>query len=133
MALRVEVKAKLLISNDNSSNPTDIAFNSGDKSDVNTDDFAEATSKVLKLAPSAADEEVDLDNIASVRRIMILTDAEQVSVTLVPTGAVLADCTAIPLEANCPFVMGTLGLVKVYVSNGDGAASATVKIGAAGN
>lgn len=132
MSLRVEAKAKLLISNDNSSNPQDIAFNSGDKIDINTADYDEATSKVLNIAALTTDEEVDLDNIAQVSVLFILTDVDTISVTLVPTGAVLADCTALPLLANVPMLIGS-DLAKVYVSNSDAMDSATVKIGAAGN
>src|SRR5689334_19781197 len=132
MALRVEAKAKLLISNDNSATPQDIAFNSGDKSKVDSSTYAEATSKVLKVGPSAVNEEVDLDNISSVAALFLMTDDTQVSVTLVPTGKVLADCSAIKLLPGYPMVLGS-ELIKVYVSSADSLGSATVKVGAAGN
>lgn len=132
MPLRVEAKAKLLISNDNLATPQDIAFNSGDKCKVDSASFAEATSKVLKVAASAVDEQVDLDNITSVAALFLMTDDAQVSVTLVPTGKVLADCSAIKLRAGYPLVIGS-DLAAVYVSNADSATFATIKIGAAGN
>lgn len=132
MPLRVEAKAKLLISNDNVANPLDIAFNSGDKIDINAADYDEATSKVLNVAALTTDEEVDLDNITGVSVLFMLTAADTMSVTLVPTGAVLADCTALPLLPNVPLLIGS-DLVKVYVSNSDAMDSATIKIGAAGN
>lgn len=132
MALRVEAKAKLLISNDNSANPQDIAFNSGDKSLIDAALYAEASSKVLKLAPSTVDEQVDLDNITSVASLFMMTDALLVSVTLVPTGKILSDCSAIKLIPNHPMVIGS-DLAAIYVSNADAGASASVKIGAAGN
>lgn len=132
MALRVEAKAKLLISNDNVATPQDIAFNSGDKSLVDSATYSEASSKVLKLAPSTVDEQVDLDNITSVASVFLMTDDAEVSVTLVPTGAVLADCTAIKLTAGHPMLVGS-DLAAIYLSNADDEASASVKIGAAGN
>lgn len=131
MALRVEVKAKLLISNDNLANPQDIAFNSGDKQDVNTADMAEAASEVLKIDPSVTDQELSLGSITSVSRLFLYTDNEDVSVTLVPTGKVLADCSAIKLLAGVPCVLGS-DLVKVYASNADDEDSATLRFGVAG-
>lgn len=133
MPLRVEAKAKLLISNDNVATPQDIVFNSGDQSKIDAAvTFSEATSKALKVAPSTVNEEVDLDNIASVACLFMLTDGTDVSVTLVPTGKTLGDCSAIKLRAGYPMVLGS-DLAKVYVSNADAANSAVIKIGAAGN
>ena len=132
MALRVETKAKLLISNDNVATPQDIAFNSGDKTKVDSATFNEATSKVLNVAPSAVNEQVDLDNISSVAALFMMTDSSDISVTLVPTGAVLADCTAIKLLPGYPMVIGS-ELIAIYVSNANALNSAYVKVGAAGN
>lgn len=132
MALRVEVKGKLLISNDNCANPQDLAFNSGDKSKIDTTSYQEATAKVLKIAPSTVDEQVDMDNIASVAMLFISTDDTQVKVTLVPTGGILADCLPLKLLAGYPMIIPS-DLAAVYVSNADTSGSATIKIGAAGN
>lgn len=132
MALRVEMKAKLLISNDNSATPQDIAFNSGDKTKIDSSAFAEASSKVYKLAANTTDEQVDLDNITTVGGLMVMTDDDDVSVTLVPTGKTLGDCSALPLLAGYPLVIGS-SIIGIYLSNADLTDAKTVKIGAVGN
>lgn len=130
--MRTEVKAKLLISNDNSAQPQDIVFNSGDQSKVDSSVFNESSSKILGLDPSTVDEQVNLDNITSVAVLMMFTTAPAVSVTIVPTGAVKADCSPLKLAAGYPLVIGS-DIAEIYVSNADTLASAKVRIGVAGN
>ncbi len=131
-ALRVYIKNKVTISNDNSGNPQDIVHGTGDKEFVDTATYNEGTSKSLKVAPSTTDEQVDLDNITSVAILSILTDSADVSVKIVPTGSVLADVVAMKLLPNVPFTMGS-DIAEIYVSNASATDSAKVKIGAAGN
>lgn len=130
--MRVELKSKLLISNDNNANPTDVVFNSGDKLVTNTADFAESTSKLLDLAPSVSEQQVNLDNIASAKVVMLYTEADGIEVILVPTGSVKADCAALKLNAGYPMSFGS-DIVAIYLSNTSSATSAKVRVGAAGN
>src|SRR4051812_32918287 len=107
MSLRIELHGRLTVSNDNSPSPSDVVFQSGDKSLVDTSTYGEGTSKVLNLAPSAANQQVNLDAIASVAALFVLAEGSTVSVTLVPTGKVLGDCSALKLLANCPLIIGS--------------------------
>jgi hypothetical protein len=132
MSVRVEAHGKLLISNDNTSSPVDIVFASGDKSLIDATTYNEATSKVLPLAPNAVNVQVNLDAIVSVAMLFVITSSALVSVTLVPTGKVLANCSALKLIPNMPLVIGS-DIAAVYLSNADTGNTAQVKIGAAGN
>ena len=132
MSLRVELRGRLTVSNDNSSVPTDVVFQSGDKSLVDSSTYNEGTSKVLVLAPSATNQQVNLDAIASVAALFILSEGTQVSVKLVPTGADPSDCSPLKLLQNCPLVIGS-DIAAVYLTNADSGSSAKVHLGAAGN
>jgi hypothetical protein len=132
MPLKIEAKAKLLISNDSGANPQDVAFNSGEKAVLDTTTYNEATSKVLNLAASTVDQQVDLDGIVSVALLFIITSSPDCSVTLVPTGKTLAECSALSLLPNAPLLVGS-DIVEIYLSNASATTAASVKLGAAGN
>jgi hypothetical protein len=132
MSLRVELHGRVTISNDNSQSPTDIVFQSGDKSLIDSTSYGEGTSKVLSLSPSTVDQQVNLDAITSVAVLYLLAESASVSVKIVPTGKVLADVSALKLLQNCPLIVGS-DIAAVYLSNSDSNSSAKVHLGAAGN
>lgn len=132
MALRVEATVKFIVSNDNVPNPKDIVIQALNKGNINFSSYNEATSKVLRVAVSVTDEQVDMDNILSAAFIYMLTDSDDVSVILVPTGKVKADCSAIKLLANFPLLVGS-DIKEVYVSNANATDEAVIHFGAAGN
>jgi len=132
MSLKVEAKAKLLISNDSGANPQDVAFNSGEKSITDTTTYNEATSKVLSITANTVNQQIDLDGIVSVALLFIITASSDCSVTIVPTGRTLAQCSAIALLPNVPLLMGS-DIAEIYLSNANATTAASVKLGAAGN
>lgn len=130
--MRVEVKAKLLISNDNLANPQDIVFSSGDQSKIDSTTFSEADSKLVDLPASTTDQQVNLDNIASAVVIMAYTTADTCKITLVPTGSVKADCSPMKLLAGYPLVIGS-DIAEIYLSNTSSSTAIKVRVGIAGN
>ena len=132
MSLRVEAHSRLTISNDNSASPTDIVYGPGDKSFVDSSTYNEGTSKVLQLPPSTVNQAVNLDAIVSVAALQVLAEGTQVSVTLVPTGKTLGDCSALKLLPGFPLVIGS-DIAAIYLSNADTLNAAKVHVGAAGN
>ena len=130
--MRVDLKAKLVISNDNSSTPTDIVFNSGDQAKVDTSTFNEADSKLIDLPPATVEQQVNMDNIASAAVVMMYTSSDGIEVILVPTGKVKADCSALKLSAGYPLLIGS-DIAAIYLSNTSIASSAKVRVGVAGN
>lgn len=132
MSLRVEAHSRLTISNDNSPSPTDIVYGPGDKSFVDSTTYNEGSSKVLQLPPATVNQQVNLDAIASVAALQVMAETATVSVTLVPTGKTLGDCSALKLLPNFPLIIGS-DIAAVYLSNSDTLNASKVHVGAAGN
>jgi hypothetical protein len=132
MALRVEFKAKLLISQDNLANPQQVAFNSGEVSSVDTTTYEESSSSTLKIAPATTDQQINLDSIAQAGLLYLCAKATGVKVKIVPVGSVLGDVPALELLPNVPMLLGAK-IAAVYVSNPDTLNPAIVIVGAAGN
>jgi hypothetical protein len=132
MPNRTQIKAKLLISKDNSANPTRVSYNSGDVEVVNTTAYSEDSSAFLKLAPSAADVQVRLGSLSKAEVLMVIPRADGVSVKIVCTGQILADALPIPLKKDHPFIVCS-DVIEVYLSNSSTTDSADVEVGASGN
>jgi hypothetical protein len=132
MALRTYMKTKLLISQDNSANPSQVAFNSGDVEYVDATLYNEESSKTLSIAPSTVDQQVSLDTIAVAAIVFAKTDATGVTIKLVPPDKVLADVSAMTLKAGMPLVV-PCDTIEVYVSNPSTTDSAKVTVAAVGN
>lgn len=132
MSLRVSSKVSLTISNDNSASPTDLIFQSGDKTTVDSITYAEGAGKTISVAPSISNHQIDLEGVTSCASLMIWTEGTNCAVTFVPTGAILSACSPLKMRVNEPFLVPS-DLVGVYVTNADSSNSAKFHVGAAGN
>lgn len=138
MALRTYIKSKVLISQDNSSTPQQVAFSTGDVEYIDSTTFNLESSKSLSLAPSAADHQVDMDSIVTAGIVAIVVPPNtggpvpQVSVKLVPTGKVLANVSAYAIKPGIPMII-PCDIIEIYFSNGDALNSAKVIVASVGN
>jgi hypothetical protein len=131
MPLRVYTEAKLLISQDNSANPQEPTFNSGAKNATDTTTYNESTGLTFDIAAGAVDVQIPLGSIAISEIMYLMAKGDDISVKLVPVGAVLADVEAYEMLPNVPAVL-PFKVIEVYVSN-SGTGSQKLILGAAGN
>lgn len=131
MALRVYIESKVLISQDNSTNPLEPTFNSGSKNFTDTSTYNESTGYTFEVAAGAVDTQVNLGSIALVEILYLMAKGSNLSVKLVPSGGLLADTPAYEMLINVPAVL-PFKVEAIYVSNSGSSAQRFV-IGAAGN
>lgn len=131
MALRVYAEGKLLISQDNATNPTEQTFNSGSKSSVNTTDYNESASYTFDVPAGASDSQIPLGSLASAELVYLMAKGPGLTIKLVPVGEVLADTLAYEIIENVPAII-PFKIHQVYVSNPTATAQKLI-LGAAGN
>lgn len=131
MSLRVYAEAKVLISQDNATNPQEPTFNSGSKNFTDTSTYNESVGFTFDVPASAVDTQVSLGSLTSAELVYLMAKGTGLTVKLVPVGGSLGATPAHTIIANVPAVI-PFKIKEVYVSN-PGVSAIKLVIGAAGN
>lgn len=131
MALRVYSEAKLLISQDNATNPLEPTFNSGSKSFTDVATYNESTGYTFDVPAAAVDTQVSLGSLTSAEMLYLMSKGTGLLIKLVPVGGSLGATPACVMIANAPCIIG-FKIASVYVSN-PGVTAIKLVFGAAGN
>lgn len=131
MALRVYVEGKLLISQDNATNPQEPTFNSGSKNFTDVATYNESAGYTFDVPMGTIDAQINMGSIGTAQVMYLMAKGADLSVKLVPTGQVLADALSFKLLQDVPAIL-PFQIIEVYVSN-SGTASEKLVFGAAGN
>lgn len=131
MSLRVAVTAELLISQDDATTPSEPSFDSGLKKLIDDASYSYHIGDTIRVLASAVDQAVYLGSLVEADILYFQAQAIGLSLKLVPVGGTQGACSALPLVAGVPSVIGAQ-ILAVYVSNST-LHDLTLVIGAAGN